>query len=155
MNLKCMEMKHIPVNGELPKDLPKCLETAILMDTGYEYTCSETQEGYILQPTFRLSPHKNSFVPEIAVVVDNQEEQTILRLAAKPVRSVRAVMKIFMGLALFMFVLLLMIAVSGNLNSPFVLLVGAAIVLYGFLLAKLGLKFTFRKIAAAIQGELS
>ena len=155
MNLKWKEIKHISVDGALPKDFPKCLETSILLDTGYEYTCSETPEGYMLRPTFCLMPYKNSFVPEIAVVVDQQKEGAILRLTAQLVRSVRTVMKILMGFGLSMLALLLVLAVSGNLNSPFVVLVDVAIILYGFVLAKLGLKFTFRKIAAAIQRELS
>ena len=150
-----MEIKHISVDGELPKDFPKCLETLILRDTGYEYTCSETPEGYKLHPTFCLMPYKNSFVPEIAMVVDRQKEGTILRLTAQLVRSVRTVMKILMGFGLSMLALLLMLGVSGNLNSPFLVLIDVAIILYGFMLAKLGLKFTFRKIAAAIQRKLS
>ena len=96
-------------------DLPKLIRK----HTDWDYTCTQTDAGYYLKPTFRDMPYRNSFVPEIDIVVSHNDAQTILYMNGQPVKFVRVFMAIWFGFALMMEVFLLVLAFTSNLDSLF------------------------------------
>ena len=131
-------------------DLPK----SIRKHTDWNYTCTQTDSGYYLKPTFRDMPYRNSFVPEIDVVVSHNDAQTIMYMNGQPVKFVRVFMAIWFGFALMMEVFLLVLACTSNLDSLFPVFIPLIMCAFGYLLCKIATGATFRSVVKAIQKEL-
>ena len=56
------------------------LPEVIRQHTDWDYTYQQRLTGCSLKPTFRNMPYRNSFVPEIEIVISNRDSQTELQL---------------------------------------------------------------------------
>jgi len=145
--------EHSIANTTYPtglNDLPKLIRK----HTGWNYTCTQTDVGCYLKPTFRDMPYGNSFVPEIDVVVSRNDAQTILYMRGQPVEFVRVFMAIWFGSTLMMEVFLLVLAFTSNLDNFFPVLIPIIMCVFGYLLCKLATRATFKSVIKAIQKEL-
>ena len=136
---------------------PICLNNLpqlIRKHTDWDYSCAQTDSGYFLKPTFRDMPCRNSFVPEIDVVVSHNNAQIVLHMSGQPVKSVRVFMAIGFGFALMMEVFLLALAITSNLDSLFPVFIPLIMCAFGYLLCKIATGATFRSVVKAIQKEL-
>lgn len=131
-------------------DLPKLIRK----HSDWNYSCVQTDSGYFLKPTFHNIPYRNSFVPEIDVVISRNDAQTILYMSGQPVRLVRVFMAIGFGFALMMEVFLLALAITSNLDSLFPVLIPIILCVFGYLLCKIATRATFKSVMKAIQKEL-
>ena len=131
-------------------DLPQL----ICKHTDWDYSCVQTDRGYYLKPTFRNMPYRNSFVPEIDVVVSHNDAKTVLHMSGQPVKSVRVFMAIWFGFALLMEVFLLALATTSGLDSLFPVFSPIIMCAFGYLLCKIATGATFRSVVKAIQKEL-
>ena len=145
--------EHSIANTTYPaclNDLPKLIRK----HTDWDYACTQTDAGYYLKPTFRDMPYRNSFVPEIDVVVSRNDAQTILYMGGQPVKFVRVFMAIWFVFALMMEVFLLALAFTSNLDSLFPVFIPLIMCAFGYLLCKIATGATFRSVVKAIQKEL-
>ncbi|MBR2042707.1 MAG: hypothetical protein IJ946_00020 [Clostridia bacterium] len=145
--------EHSIANTAYPaylNELPKL----IYKHTDWDYSCVQTDRGYFLKPTFRNMPYRNSFVPEIDIVVSCNDTQTILHMIGQPVKSVRVFMAIWFGFALMMEVFLLALAITSNLDSLFPVFIPLIMCAFGYLLCKIATRTTFKSVIKAIQKEL-
>ena len=145
--------EHSIANRTYPaclNDLPKLIRK----HTDWDYACTQTDAGYYLKPTFRDMPYRNSFVPEIDVVVSRNDAQTILYMGGQPVKFVRVFMAIWFVFALMMEVFLLALAFTSNLDSLFPVLIPIIMCAFGYLLCKIATRATFKSVIKAIQKEL-
>lgn len=133
-----------------PYDLPHLIRK----HTDWDYFCVQTDRGYYLKPTFRNMPYRNSFVPEIDVVVSHNNAQIVLHMSGQPVKSVRVFMAIWFGFALMMEIFLLASATTSNLDSLFPVFIPLIMCAFGYLLCKIATGATFRSVVKAIQKEL-
>ena len=131
-------------------DLPQ----SIHKHTDWDYSCVQTDRGYFLKPTFRDMPYRNSFVPEIDIVVSCNDTQTILHMSGQPVKFVRVFMAIWFGFALMMEVFLLALAITSYLDSLFPVFIPIIMCVFGYLLCKIATRATFKSVMKAIQKEL-
>ena len=122
--------------------------------TDWDYSCAQTDTGCFLKPTFRNMPYRNSFVPEIDVVVSHNDTQTVLYMRGRPVMFVRVFMTIWFGFALMMEIFLLALAITSNLDSLFPVFIPLIMCAFGYLLCKIATGATFRSVVKAIQKEL-
>ena len=130
------------------------LPDLIRKHTYLDYLCTQTDTGCFLKPTFRDMPCRNSFVPEIDVVVSHNNAQIVLHMSGQPVKSVRVFMAIGFGFALMMEVFLLALAITSNLDSLFPVFIPLIMCAFGYLLCKIATGATFRSVAKALQKEL-
>ena len=136
---------------------PICLNNLpqlIRKHTDWDYSCVQTDRGYFLKPTFRNMPYRNSFVPEIDIVVTRNDAQTVLCMSGRPVKFVRIFMAIWFGFALMMEVFLLVLAITSNLNSLFPVFIPIIMCVFGYVLCKIATRATFKSVMKAIQKEL-
>ena len=131
-------------------DLPQFIRK----HTDWGYSCVQTDRGYYLKPTFRDMPYRNSFVPEIDVVVSHNDAQTVLHMSGQPVKSVRVFMAIWFGFALMMEIFLLALATTSSLDSLFLAFIPIVLCAFGYLLCKIATKTSFKSVMNAIQKEL-
>lgn len=131
-------------------DLPQLIRK----HTDWDYTCTQTDRGYYLKPTFHNMPYRNSFVPEIDIVVSRNDAQTVLYMSGWPVKFVRIFMAIWFSLLLMMEVFLLVLAISSNLDRLFPVFIPLIMCAFGYLLCKIATGATFRSVIKAIQKEL-
>ena len=130
------------------------LTQLIRKHTDWDYSCVQTDSGYFLKPTFRNMPYRNSFVPEIDIVVSCNNTQTILYMSGQPVKFVRAFMAIWFVFALMMEIFLLALAITSNLDSLFPVFIPIIMCTFGYLLCKIVTRATFKSVMKAIQKEL-
>jgi len=145
--------EHSIVNTTYPiclNDLPQLIRK----HTDWDYSCAQTDSGYLLQPTFHDMPYRNSFVPEIDIVVSRNNAQTILNVSGQPVKFVRVFMAAWFGFALMMEVFLLALAITSNLNSLFPVFIPIIMCVFGYVLCKIATRATFKSVMKAIQKEL-
>lgn len=136
---------------------PTCLDdlpNLIRKHTDWDYSCVQTDSGYFLKPTFRNVPYRNSFVPEIDIVVSYNNAQTILHMQGRPVKFVRVFMAIWFGFALMMELFLLATAITSNLDSLFPVFIPIIMCAFGYLLCKIVAGATFKSVTKVIQKEL-
>ncbi len=145
--------EHRIANANQPiclTDLPKLIRK----HTYWNYSCVPTATGCLLKPTFHDTPYRNSFVPEIDIVVTNNDGQTILYMSAQPVILLRVFMAIYLGFTLMMEVFLLAIAFTSNLDSLFHVLIPLIMCICGYILCKKATGATFKSVVKAIKEEL-
>ena len=139
--------KPISINGF--EILPK----VIRQHTDWDYAYQQKPTGCHLKPTFHNMPYRNSFVPEIDIVVSNQNSQTYLQMIGRPVKFVRILMAIWFSFLLAMEAFCVILPITSNLDSLFPLLIPLAMCTFGFLLCKLATKATFSSVVKAIKKE--
>jgi hypothetical protein len=139
-----------PAAADLETRLPK----AIARCSGWKYTCTPTPEGYLLEPTFRDDPYRNSFVPEISLVASQINGQPAWMMKGRPVMFIRIFMGIWFGGLFRMELLLILIALFSEI-ALFPLLIPVMMCAFGYLLCKIVTNRTFRAVAKAIQTEVS
>ena len=144
------------IKGSVPADMEERLPKAICQRAGWKYTCGTLPDGYLLEPTFRDMPYRNSFVPEVTVRVSRDKGQCSLHMNCRPVMFIRIFMGIWFGGLLRMELLLLLIAaVSGLGDDWFPVLIPVLMCAFGYLLCKIGTDRTSRSVIKAIQKEFS
>lgn len=144
------------IKGSVPADMEERLPKAICQRAGWKYTCGTLPDGYLLEPTFRDMPYRNSFVPEISLVASQINGQPAWMMKGRPVMFIRIFMGIWFGGLLRMELLLLLIAaVSGLGEDWFLVLIPVLMCAFGYLLCKIVTNRTFRAVAKAIQTEVS
>ena len=122
--------------------------------TNYKYTCEQTPTGYLLNPSFRAflrdNMYRNSFIPEITVTVSQDQGQTVLHMTGKPVKKNRIFLYIWTGVLL---ILGLIGAARFGLWNPPAGLIPMGMGIYGYLLGKLGTRFSFHTVVKAIARD--
>ena len=88
------------INNTICSDFFKKLPEVIRKHTDWDYSIQQTDTGCFLKPTFRNMPYRNSFVPEIDIVVSCHEEHNVLHMSGQPVKAVRIFMALWFGLLL-------------------------------------------------------
>ena len=146
-------MKH-SVEHTLCSDSLKDLPVAILKHTDWDYSYKETDFGCFLKPTFRNMPFRNSFVPEIDVVLLKDGENTVLQMQGKPVLFVRVFMAIWFAFLMMTEAVLIGLTIASVIGSIFPLLIPIGMCVFGYLLCALGTKVTFHSVVKAIRKEL-
>ena len=129
------------------------LPEVIYKYTNWEYKSQQSCAGYFLKPTFRNMPYRNSFVPEIDIVVSNHEAYTMLHITGQPVKFVRIFMALWFGFLSLMEVFLLILAITSNLDSIIPIFIPIVMCAFGYLLCKFGTKATFNSVIKAIKKE--
>lgn len=102
MSILFTQTANCSVNNAINFNLPETLPRAILKHTDRSYLCQKTDTGYSLKPTFHNTTYRNSFIPEIDVVVSSDKEHTILQMHGRPVKFVRIFMAIWFIVFLMM-----------------------------------------------------
>ena len=129
------------------------LPEVIHQHTDWDYAYHQKPTGCNLQPTFRNMPYRNSFVPEIDIVITNRNSQTELQMIGQPVKLVRVFMALWFSFLLAMEVFSVILAIASNLDSLFPLFIPLAMCAFGYLLCKLATKATFNSVVKAIKKE--
>ena len=143
------------INDSFCSDFLGKLPEVIRKHTDLEYSYQQTDTGCFLKPTFRNMPNRNSFVPEIDIIVSYHEKHTMLHMRGYPVRFVRFFMALWFGFLLAMGVFLLVHAVASKLDSLLPVLIPVVMCAFGYLLCKFATKATFHSVVKAIQREFS
>ena len=136
---------------------PVCLNdlpNLIRKHTDWDYSFTQTETGCFLKPTFRNMPYRNSFVPEIDVVVLHNDSHAIFHMRGQPVKFVRIFMVFWFSFLLMMEVFLLALVITSNLDSLFPVFVPMIMCALGYLLCKIATGAAFKTVIKAIQEEL-
>lgn len=137
---------------------PICLNNfpeSIRKHTNWNYSYVQTDRGCFLKPAFHDMPYRNSFVPEIDIVVSRSDVQTILCISGQPVKFVRIFMAIVFSFLLMMEVVLLALTITSDLDNLFPVFIPIIICAFGYLLCKIATGATFKSVVKAIQKELN
>ena len=129
------------------------LPAVIRKHTDWDYAYQQKSEGCFLKPTFRNMPYRNSFVPEIDIVISNRDSKTELQMIGQPVKFVRVFMALWFSFLLVMESFLVILAITSSLDSVFSLFRPLAMCAFGYLLCKLATKATFNSVVKAIKKE--
>ena len=141
------------INNTICSDFFKKLPEVIRKHTDWDYSIQQTDTGCFLKPTFRNMPYRNSFVPEIDIVVSCHEEHNVLHMSGQPVKAVRIFMALWFGLLLLMEGFLIVAVITSKQNSLFNVLIPLIMCAFGYLLCKFATKATFNSVVKAIQKE--
>ena len=139
--------KTIPTNGF------EILPEVIRQHTDWDYAYQQKTTGCSLKPTFRNMPYRNSFVPEINIVISNRDSQTEQQMIGQPVKFVRVFMALWFSFLLAMEIVFVILAIASSLDRLFPLFIPLAMCAFGYLLCKLATKATFNAVVKAIQKE--
>ena len=153
MNIGFQESAVHRISKPITGDFSDKLIHAIHWHTNWNYCCVQSGDGYLLKPTFRDMPYRNSFLPEISVSVSQCDGQISLSMKGKPIIPVRVFMWFWFGFLLVMWALLIFVADTSALDSIFPFFVPGIMLVGGYLLCKLGMTIPFRSIVKAIQNE--
>ena len=147
------EMAMYCINKSISTDAFVILPELIRKHTHWDYSYQEKPSGCFLKPTFRNMSYRNSFVPEIDVVISNHNSQTELQIIGQPVKFVRVFMALWFSFLLALEVFFIILAITSNLDRLFPLFIPLAMCAFGYLLCKLATKATFNAIVKAIKKE--
>ena len=147
------EMATHCINKTISTNGFEILPDVIRQHTNWDYAYHQKPTGCSLKPTFRNMPYRNSFVPEIDVVISNHNSQTELQITGQPVKFVCVFMALWFSFLLVMEVIFAILAISSNLDSLFLLIIPLAMCAFGYLLCKLATKATFNSVVKAIKKE--
>lgn len=139
------------MSGSVGADFPKRLSEAIHRHTACNYVCIPKEDGYVLKPSFRNMPYRNSFVPEVYIDISRNNGQTALHLKGQPVKYVRIFMWVWIAFLLVMEVIFL--AASSEMDSLFPVFIPAVMVMFGYFLCAIATKATFHAVVKAIRKE--
>ena len=147
------EMETHCINKTIPTNGFEILPEVIRQHTDWDYEYQKKSTGCRLKPTFRNMPYRNSFAPEIDIVISNRDSQTELQMIGQPVKFVRVFMALWFSFLLAMEVFYIIRAITSNLDSIFPLLIPLAMCACGYLLCKLAMKATYNSVVNAIKKE--
>jgi hypothetical protein len=147
------EMATHCINKNLSTNGFEILPEVIRQHTDWDYTYRQKPTGCSLKPTFRNMPYRNSFVPEIDIVISNRDSQTELQMIGRPVKFVRVFMAFWFSFLLVMEVFIVILAITSSLDSLFPLFIPLAMCAFGYLLCKLATKAAFNSVVKAIKKE--
>ncbi len=143
-------IKNAPCSDYLPK-----LPEIIRKHTDWDYSYIPTDHGCLLKPTFRSMPYRNSFVPEMDIVVSHNDTWTVWHMSGQPVKSVRIFMVCCFSFLLIMEAVLLALAITSGLERFFPVFIPIVMGAFGFFLCRITTKTTFHSVVKAIQKESS
>ena len=141
------------INSDISPDFFEKLPEVIVKHTYWNYSYQQRDAGCFLKPIFQNMPYRNSFVPEIEIVVSRHDAETMLHISGRPVKFVRFFMVLWFGFLSIVEVLLLLLAMFSELNNIIPILIPVAMCIFAYLLCELGTKLTFHSIVKAIQSE--
>ena len=141
------------INKTTPTNGFEILPEVIRQHTDWDYTYQQKPTGCSLKPTFRNMPYRNSFVPEIEIVISDRDSQTELQMIGQPVKFVRIFMALWFGFLSLMQVLLLIPAITSKLDSIIPIFIPIVMCAFGYLLCKFATKATFNSVVKAIKKE--
>ena len=147
------EMATHCINKNLSTNGFEILPEVIRQHTDWDYAYQQSTKGCSLKPTFRNMPYRNSFVPEIDIVISNRDSKTELQMIGRPVKFVRVFMAFWFSFLLVMEVLIVILAITSSLDSLFPLFIPLAMCTFGYLLCKLATKAAFNSVVKAIKKE--
>ena len=129
------------------------LPAVISKYTGWDYTYQQKGKGCFLKPTFRNMLYRNSFVPQIDIVISNRDSETELQMIGQPVKFVRVFMALWFGFLLVMEGFFVILAITSSLDGLLPLFIPLVMCAFGYLLCKLATKATFNSVVKAIKKE--
>lgn len=136
-----------PVQENFPERLAKNL----LVEANMAYTCTPTAEGYLLTPKQGLTGTKNSYMPKVSISVSQKDTQTTLKLEGRPLDFVLIFSWVFiLGCILLEFFCLFVLSVTG-FEDVFPIFIPFILMVFAYLLASLGTKFSFRTVVKTIE----
>ncbi len=135
-------------------DLVNELPDLIRKHTDFDYTCVQTDKGYLLKPTFCKMPYRISFVPEIEVVVSHNDTRTDLYMRGYPVMLVRVFMAFWFAFFLVIEGSSLVFAVDTGLAGIIPIVVPIIMCVFVCFLCRLSTRAGFKSVVKAIQKEL-
>ena len=147
------EMATHYINKTISANSFEILPEIIRQHTDWDYTYQQSNKGCSLKPTFRNMPYRNSFVPEIDIVISDRDSQTELQMIGQPVKFVRVFMALWFSFLMAMEIFFIMLAITSNLDRLFPLFIPLAMCAFGYLLCKLATKATFNSVVKAIKKE--
>ncbi|MBR3972554.1 MAG: hypothetical protein IKJ99_01220 [Oscillospiraceae bacterium] len=147
------EMATHCINNTISANSFELLPEVIRQHTGWDYAYQQKPTGCNLKPTFRNMPYRNSFVPEIDIVISNRDSKTELQVIGRPAKFVRVFMALWFSYLLVMEVFIVIFAITSNLDSLFPLFIPLAMCTLGYLLCKFATKATFNSVVKAIKKE--
>ena len=151
IGFSCSAMHFI--QGSLPTQFSDVLPDAIRKHSGWSYSCMQTKDVYLLQPIFHNMPYRNSFVPEITIRFEESSGKTMLQITGQPIQAVRVFIRLWLTGALALQLLLLGIMVISGKIEVIPLFIPSIMLIFGYLLCKLGTRAPFRSIVTAIMKE--
>ena len=141
------------INKTISSNCFEVFPEVIRQHTDLDYTYQQKPTGCSLKPTFRNMPFRNSFVPEIDIVISNRDSKTELQMIGRPVKFVRVFMALWFGFSSLMEIFLLILAITSNMDSIIPVFIPIVLCVFGYLLCELGTKATFNSVVKAIQKE--
>ena len=141
------------INKTIPANSFEILPEMIRQHADWDYAYQPKATGCSLKPTFRNMPYRNSFVPEIEIVISDRDSQTELQMIGQPVKIVRVFMALWFSFLLAQEVFFFILAITSNLDRLFPLFIPLAMCAFGYLLCKLATKATFNSVVKAIKKE--
>ena len=147
------EMATHYINKTISTSSLEILPEVIRQHSDWDYAYHQKNTGCSLKPTFRNMPYRNSFMPEIDIVISNHNSQTELQMIGQPVKFVRIFMVLWFSFLLAMEAFFIILAITSNLDSLFPLFIPLAMCTFGYLLCKLATKATFNSVVNAIKKE--
>ena len=143
------------INTTICSDFFEKLPEVIRKHTGWDYSYQQRDAGCALKPTFRNMPYRNSFAPEIVIIVSFDKAHTVLQMSGQPVKFVRVFMTLWYSFLLTMEVFFLLYAITSELDNIFPVFIPVVLCAFGYLLCKVATKTTFNSVVKAIQKELT
>lgn len=143
------------INKTISSNCFEVFPIIIRQHTDLDYNYQQKPTGCSLKPTFRNMPFRNSFVPEIDIVIFNRDIQTELQIFGRPIKSVRIFMAFWFCFLLAMELLFIILAITSILDSLFLLFIPLAMCAFGFLLCKLATKSAFHSVVKSIKKEFT
>lgn len=141
------------INRTISANGLEILPEVIRRHTDWDYAYQQEPKGCCLKPTFCHMPYRNSFVPEIEIVLSDRDSQTELQMTGQPVKAVRLFMALWFGCTLTLEALFVILAITSNLDRLFPLFMPLGMCAFGYLLCKLATKATFYSVVKAIKKE--
>ena len=146
MNLGFTETAVYSTDRRISDDhLTEQLLSIVHNHTNWQYTCEKTAAGYLLKPTFRNMPYRNSFVPEIHVAITEDSNGTFFAMQGRPVRSMRLFLTVWC-ITLLAFGMVFLLAAEGF--PKFIPLSMGAV---AYFMCKLSVGITFRSFVKGIE----
>ena len=139
------------INKNIPSDGFEILPEMIRKHTDWDYAYQQKPTGCILKPIFRNVPYRNSFAPEIDIVISNRDSQTELQMIGRPIKFVRIFMALWFSFLLVMEIFFVILAITSNLDRIFPLFIPLAMCVFGYFLCKLAAKAIFNSVVKIIK----
>lgn len=121
--------------------------------TNLSYFCTKTASGYFLEPLFRHTLWRNSFMPEITVSICQDADRDHLHIEGQPVKSVRIFVSICFWGSLAMALFSLVAALISDGTEAGCAIIPLVIAIYSFFLCTLATTATFHNVVNAIKKE--